>query len=300
MAGEFDFIRSLRGQSMSRLNSDIVVPLGDDFAAVRWDKADLLLVGVDQVLEGRHFDLKTHTPYDVGRKAMNRNLSDCAAMAAMPAYAVATLALPRAFSIEHAKAIYQGMTDAAARFDCAIIGGDTGSWDGPLVVTVTLIGRSAGITPITRSGAKPGDRLYVTGPLGGSILGRHISFEPRITLARELASRFNITAMMDISDGISSDLRHICDASNVGSIVDTALLPVHADVDRLPAAGMSHVEHAMHDGEDHELLFTSADEIPAELAMRVGEMTSEAGIRVRVGGTLVPLSPRGWEHRIEP
>lgn len=298
MPGEFDFIHWIRSRTASGPTAALPVPLGDDLAALRWEGADLLLVGVDQVLDGRHFDLRAHSPYDVGRKAMNRNLSDCAAMACLPAYAVATLALPRSATIETAKAIHTGMTDAARTFDCAIVGGDTATWDGPLAVTVTVLGRSAGVTPVTRGGAKAGDFLYVTGPLGGSILGRHLTFEPRVTLARQLATVYRITAMMDLSDGLSGDLRHLCAASGVGVVVDAAVVPVHADVDRLPPNEMSRLEHALHDGEDYELLFTSPDAIPAALATCIGRMTTDRAVLLDRDGATVPLAPKGWEHPI--
>src|ERR1700733_507135 len=181
MAGEFDFISWIRTQQR---NSELVqLPAGDDLAILKWLADDLLLVGVDQVLDGVHFDSVVHSPRLIGRKAMNRNLSDCAAMAALPAAAVATVALPHGVSMEYAKEIYLGMKEAADKFSCQIVGGDTASWDGKLVVTVTILGKSAGIKPITRSGAKPGDFIFVTGDLGGSLLGRHMDFSPRIELA---------------------------------------------------------------------------------------------------------------------
>src|SRR5947209_7882420 len=185
MPGEFDFLQWLRSQQ--RPSAFVTVPGGDDLAALRWRADDLLLVGVDQVLDGVHFDSSKHPPRLIGRKAMNRNLSDCAAMACLPAAAVTTAALPRGAGTEYAKELYVGMRDAADPFDCPIVGGDTGSWDGKLVLTVTILGRSAGIASVTRNGAKAGDGIYVTGPLGGSILGRHMTFEPRVALGRELA-----------------------------------------------------------------------------------------------------------------
>jgi thiamine-monophosphate kinase len=299
MPGEFDFIHWIRTQASSSRPSvtTVPIPIGDDLAAVRWDAADLLLVGVDQVLDGRHFDLRVHRPYDVGSKAINRNLSDCAAMAALPAYALTTLALPRTATLETAKAIHTGITDAAARFGCTIIGGDTASWDGPLAVTVTILGRSAGVPPVRRAGARAGDYLYVTGPLGGSILGRHLTFLPRVSLARQLATSFTLTAMIDLSDGLSSDLRHLCEASGVGALVDANAVPIHPDVDRLPGCpGMSRLDHALHDGEDHELLLASPDDIPPALATRIGRITSDDAVRLARDGSIAPLPAKGWEH----
>src|SRR5213076_1407542 len=124
---------------------------GDDLAALDWPQEDLLLVGNDQVLDGVHFDSVMHSPRAIGRKVMNRNLSDCAAMACLPAAAVVSVALPRGVGIEYAKELYLGLRDAADPFYCSIVGGDTASWDGKLIVTVSILGRSGGITPVTRS-----------------------------------------------------------------------------------------------------------------------------------------------------
>src|SRR5687767_12460879 len=197
MPGEFDFIDWIRRQTTP--HEHVLVPPGDDLAVLKWPADDLLIVGVDQVLDTVHFDAEVHPPRDIGRKVMNRNLSDCAAMACLPAAAVATAALPRSVSIDYARNLHAGMSEAGAAFDCPIVGGDTASWDGKLVLTLTILGRSAGIAPVTRRGAKVGDGIFVTGPLGGSILGRHMTFTPRVALARELA-KAGVSAMIDISD----------------------------------------------------------------------------------------------------
>src|SRR5688572_12073415 len=203
---ESDFIDWIRRQQ--RQSPIVQLGPGDDLAILCLQQDDLLLAGGDQVLDGVHFDLTKHSARDVGRKAMNRNLSDCAAMACLPAAAIATVALPRSAGLGFAQELYLGLRDAAEAFDCAIVGGDTATWDGKLALSVMILGRSAGITPITRAGAKPGDGIYVTGPLGGSILGRHMTFTPRIKEARQLAQSAKITSMIDISDGLSRDLPH--------------------------------------------------------------------------------------------
>lgn len=326
MAGEFDLIDWIRAQHPP---TDFVpVPQGDDLAVLKWPADDLLLVGVDQVLEGVHFDSAVHTPRQIGRKVMNRNLSDCAAMACLPAAAVATVALPRGVGVEYAKELYLGLRDAADPFGCVIVGGDTGSWPGKLVATVTVLGRSAGIAPVTRKGARPGDGIYVTGPLGGSLLGRHMTFEPRVTWARLLALQRSggqlaasidvsgvlagdkpivevtdprLTAMIDLSDGLSRDLRHICRESGVGAIVDADQVPIHPDahaafrVDRVEP-----LQHALHDGEDYELLFTGRDF--TGYGRLVGEIVHEPAdgplVQLRTKRGLAPLEPQGWQHAL--
>lgn len=299
MPGEFDLIHWIRTQQ--KPSALTRVPAGDDLAILKWPDPDLLLVGVDQVLDGVHFDSAIHSPRDIGRKVMNRNLSDCAAMACLPAAAVVTVALPRnRFSLDDAKNLYLGLKDAADAFDCEIVGGDTASWDGNLAVTVSILGRSAGIEPITRGGARIGDRIYVTGPLGGSLLGRHMTFVPRIALARELARHHRPTAMIDLSDGLSRDLRHICEQSNVGALIDAARIPIHEDARAMSRRdGRAPLEHALHDGEDHELLFTSPAEIPREIAIEIGRVTSTPGvIELLDADRRTPIEPRGWEHRL--
>jgi len=297
MPGEFDFIEWVRAQQ--KPSDAVPVPAGDDLAVLKWAADDLLLVGTDQVLDGVHFDSSVHSPRQIGRKAMNRNLSDCAAMACLPAAAVVTAALPRGVGLDCAKELYLGMREAADPFDCAIVGGDTATWDGKLAMSVTILGRSAGIKPIVRCCAKPGDGIYVTGPLGGSLLGRHISFEPRIAIARKLASLGSISAMIDISDGLSRDLGHVCRASGVGAVVMASLVPVHEDaIEMRRRDGRSPLEHALHDGEDYELLFTGQ---PAFYfaSTRIGTITEEPGVWLQTAaGAREPLEAKGWEHRL--
>lgn len=291
MPGEFEFISWIRQQqAASKL---LQVPAGDDFAVLKWPADDLLLVGVDQVLDGVHVDTSRHAPERIGQKVMNRNLSDCAAMACLPVAAVATVALPRGTGLDYAQRLYRGMADAAAAFNCVLAGGDTGSWDGKLAMTVTLLGRSDGIQPVTRAGAKPGDGIYVTGPLGGSILGRHLDFVPRIPEGRLLGSI--ATAMIDLSDGLSRDLRHICDASGVGATIEGDKIPIHDDARRLAEQDkIDPLTHALDDGEDYELLFTAS--VPPPIGTRVGTTTADGEIRLKTSAGTQPLSAGAWEH----
>lgn len=297
MPAEFDFINWI--QSQTKPTDFVQLPQGDDLAVLKWNADDLLLVGVDQVLDGVHFDSKIHSPQQIGRKVVNRNFSDCAAMACLPAALVASAGLPAGAGLDYAQSIYQGMRQAADAFNCPIVGGDTGSWPGRLVLSVTVLGRSAGIAPISRKGAKPGDFIYVTGSLGGSILGRHMEFQPRIELARELARTGRISAMLDISDGLSRDLPHICQQSGVGAIIEADRVPIHEDARALSAKdSRPPIEHALHDGEDHELLFTSGEPIEHPSVVCIGKTTAEPAILIRRDGVLSPLEPLGWQHSL--
>jgi thiamine-monophosphate kinase len=304
MSAEFDFIDWLRRRQPT--TAAVPVPAGDDLAvlaALRPD--DLLLVGVDQVLQGVHFDLSQHAATDVGRKAMNRNLSDCAAMGCLPAAAVLTLALPRDAG-DLARQLYEGVEAAGLAFDCPIVGGDTGSWPGPLAVTVTILGRTAGVPPVTRRGVRPGDGLWVSGPLGGSILGRHLTFTPRVHAGRTLASHSVARAMIDLSDGLSRDVRHLCRESNVGVEIEADAIPIHADARTLAKQSGKHpLHHALHDGEDYELLAAVAADASAEaIAMqagftKIGRFTADTGQRIVLSdGRVETLEPLGWEHRL--
>ena len=298
MAGEFDFINWVRWQQ--KPTALVPLPVGDDLAGVAWPAGELLLVGVDQVLDGVHFDSAIHSPRDIGRKVMNRNLSDCAAMACLPVAAVTTAALPIGCGLDYAKELYLGMHAAAEVFGCVIVGGDTGSWPGKLVLTVTIMGHEGGVGPVQRSGAKPGDGIYVTGLLGGSILGRHMTFTPRVDAGRLAAAR-GATAMIDLSDGLSRDLPHICSHSGVGAVIDATRVPIHSDAIELSRRdGHTPLLHALHDGEDYELLFTAPGDASgfADIAVRIGEIVQDAGVWLDLDGGRMPLVNKAWEHQL--
>ncbi|MGD1276566.1 MAG: thiamine-phosphate kinase [Tepidisphaeraceae bacterium] len=292
MAGEFDFIQWIAAQN--RAGNLVQLGVGDDLAVLNWPADDLLLVGVDQVLEGVHFDSAVHSPRQIGKKAINRSVSDCAAMGCLPAAAVATVALPKHFSLDQAKELYLGMRQAAEAFDCPIVGGDTAAWDGKLIATVTILGRTSGIRPVARSGAKAGDRIFVTGPLGGSILGRHIEFVPKVALGRELAAL--ASAMIDISDGLSRDLGHICRCSGVGAILQAESVPIHPDAVELSRRdGRAALEHALHDGEDYELLYTTSR--PTAPGICIGRIVEKPGMWLQdERKNLRALEIAGWQH----
>jgi thiamine-monophosphate kinase len=292
MASEFDFIDWVRQQQ--HRTARVLLPAGDDLAILRWNTDDLLLVGVDQVLDGVHFDSAIHSPAAIGRKVMNRNLSDCAAMGCLPTAAVCTVAAPVGCGEGYLRDLYNGMRDAAAKYDCDLVGGDTASWAGKLVVTVTILGRSEGIAHVTRAGAKAGDGVFVSGPLGGSIHGRHMTFEPRIALGRRLAEA-GVSSMIDLSDGLSRDLRHLCAQSGVGATIDGAAIPIHSDAAALP--NRSPLERALHDGEDYELLFTGRGNYGPE-ATCIGTIHADPGLWITSDGKKHPLQPLGWEHAL--
>jgi thiamine-monophosphate kinase len=236
-------------------------------------------------------------------------LSDLAAMAAKPLAGVVALALPRQGALEVAVALYEGMLPLAAKYDLAIAGGDTNSWDGPLAISITLLGAVTARGPLRRDGAKPGDHILVTGSFGGSILGRHLDFEPRVHEALALHARYDLHAGTDVSDGLSLDLSHILQESRCGAVLDSDAVPIAADARRLAerlADGSTPLDHALADGEDFELILAaSADEAKRMLDEQplatpltdIGEFVAEQGLwQIDRSGVRQPLVPRGWQH----
>jgi thiamine-monophosphate kinase len=266
------------------------------------------LVTVDVLLEGTHFDLKTATPRQVGYKALAVSLSDAAAMATLPVCAVAWVSLTKSRDMAFAEELNEGLYDAATKFGCPIVGGDVTSWDKPLTIGTALIARMAGVKPVRRSGAKVGDYLFVTGALGGSILGRHLAFTPRVAEARKLAAVLSLHAMTDISDGLSTDLWHICQESGVAAEVDAEAVPISEDAAKLSKTDRrTPLWHALNDGEDFELLFavdqSDRDELLAKNPLEgvplacVGKVVEGKGMTLLAkDGSREPLQPAGWEH----
>jgi thiamine-monophosphate kinase len=174
--------------------------LGDDAAVLRMAEVEQCVFTVDMLMDQVDFRLPEADPRQVGRKALAVNLSDLAAMASEPLAAVVALALPRRSGMELAVGLYEGMLPLAEEYDLAIAGGDTNSWDGPLVVSITLLGKVTPRGPLIRGGARPGDWIVVTGSFGGSILGRHLTFQPRVREALRLAELYDLHAGIDVSD----------------------------------------------------------------------------------------------------
>jgi len=214
---EFALIEWIRRQGRQQ-ERDVALGIGDDMAILETGK-EKVLITTDILLEGVHFELvsgagKTDLPpatlSQVGYKAMACGLSDCAAMAALPWVAVVSVALPEKMGMDQAKELYAGLQQAAEQYQCPVVGGDTTSWEQGLAIDVTMLARAAGVEPVLRSGAKAGDVIMVTGQLGGSRTGGHLEFAPRVREGRLLAELADLHAMIDVSDGLSIDLDHIC------------------------------------------------------------------------------------------
>lgn len=311
---EFDLItlltKSLPG------DASVVVGVGDDCAVLDLGiKATRLLFKTDAVVEGIHF-LSDTPPEKIGHKALARCLSDIAAMAGTPTHALVTLALPTGFDPARLEKIYVGMNALAARHKVAIVGGETTTNPERLLISIALLGKVASDRCPLRSGARAGDALLVTGELGGSLAGKHLEFEPRIAEAQWLARQFKVHALMDISDGLAGDLRHLLQASNVGAELLAKAIPIsraaREQARPKPSAPGSHAKPpllaALTDGEDFELLFTvaSRDAVPLLDAWKkqfpevrlscIGKITAELGLRIRDARGVRKVTEHGYVH----
>lgn len=301
---EFAYIDWIRHQVAAHPN--VLLGIGDDAAILSTTPGSQLLAAVDMLMEGTHFTLPPASPQAVGHKALAVNLSDMAAMAAKPIAALVSVALPQGRDDTIGQEVHAGLQQLADRYNVAIAGGDTNSWRGPLVISVTVLGESTGRGPVRRDGAQPGDWIMVTGSLGGSLAGKHLHFEPRVHEALALNAAVDLHAMIDISDGLSADLHHILEESRVGAILKADAIPI-SDAAQLADDGVSPLQHAMGDGEDFELLLTLSPAAgrqllaasPIELRMsHIGEITDGTGCLLRdASGNDSNLPRRGWEHQ---
>jgi len=280
------------------------IGIGDDMAQIALSDGVSVLITTDMLLDGTHFDLRTATLHQVGYKSMAASLSDCAAMATIPLAAVAAVGLPRDFGERRLKELHEGILSAGDKYDCPLVGGDITAWqnDGPFVICVSMLSKPGNSPPVRRNGARVGDAVCVTGSLGGSGRGRHLSFEPRVREALKMTGLVTLNAMMDLSDGLSSDLNRICHQSGVGALIDAASIPISEDakLERGPLWA------AINEGEDFELLFTLGmeqwdrlrrvwdDPVPIT---KIGIIVDTRQMQIRMpDGQIKDLEPHGYEH----
>jgi thiamine-monophosphate kinase len=320
MTTENDFIRRLARRFP--LRPPVEVGIGDDGAVLRCGlgaghdltpmASDRVVVVTDMLLDGVHFELHKISPRLAGRKAVAVNLSDLAAMACFPTAAFVSIAVPKAMKMpcgEFLDELYAGIESLTDQFSFTLAGGDTNSWNGPFAINVCLTGTPMGERPVLRSGAQPGDRLFVTGPLGGSLLfGRHLTFEPRLKLAEWLTEHAYVNAMMDLSDGLSMDLSRMMEASRTGAVIRSESIPIHPEV----PTNMSQerrLSSALSDGEDFELLFSLADSSATAIIEKaahsgmtfheIGHVTADSRIQLLSSdGTSRPMNLAGWQHEL--
>jgi len=292
-------------------NQSVVVGAGDDCAVLDLGVAEkLFLFKTDAVVEEIHFTTTTQ-PEKIGRKALARCLSDIAAMAGTPEAALVTLGLPRDFDPVFVERIYAGLGEIARQFGVAIVGGETTTSPERIFINIALLGFAARGKCVLRSGAESGDAIFVTGELGGSLAGRHLEFAPRLTEARWLAEHFSLHAMIDLSDGLAGDLKHLLDASSVGAELLAAAIPISRAAKlagKTGDAAKPALLAALTDGEDFELLFTVAskdavalldawkERFPDLPLSCIGKVTTGSGLTLRDKHGIRPFTERGYVH----
>ena len=307
---EFELIRLLTRDLPS--NPATVVGPGDDCAVIDLGiPGKYALFKTDAVVEGVHY-LADTAPERVGHKSLARCLSDIAAMGGTPVCALVTLGLPKDYPVEWVSRVYQGMGVLARRYQVAVVGGETTTNPERTLLAISMLGTVPSDRYVRRSGAKAGDAIFVTGELGGSSAGRHLDFEPRLTEGRWLAERFAIHAMIDLSDGLASDLRHVLDAGGFGAELLGSAVPISPAAKRAGAipggAAKPALLAALTDGEDFELLFTvaSKDAVPLMDGWKeqfagtrlscIGRVTEAPGLRIKHRDRVEAYAGRGYEH----
>jgi thiamine-monophosphate kinase len=296
-------------------NESVVTGAGDDCAVLDLGVADkLILFKTDAVIEGIHFTRET-PPEKIGRKALARCLSDIAAMAGTPTAALVTIALPEKFDAEFVAKIYDGINILAREHGVAIVGGETTTNPERIFISISLLGTVPRGKQVLRSGAKVGDAIFVTGELGGSLAEKHLDFEPRLAEARWLAEHFSVHAMIDLSDGLAGDLRHILPANNAGAEILKSAVPVSRaaklNAKQSSSAKLAFVA-ALTDGEDFELLFTVAaknavklldawkKKFPKLKLSCIGKIVKSEGILIRDKSSSHKLNVNGYVHFENP
>jgi thiamine-monophosphate kinase len=292
-------------------NKEVVLGAGHDCALLDLGlPAELVLFKTDAVVENVHFT-KATPGQQAGRKALARCLSDIAAMGGMPTACLVTLGLPEDFDPDYVFKFYEGLNKLASEHSIAVAGGETTLSPKAMFASISLIGKVPKAIKISRGGAKAGDGIFVTGELGGSISGKHLDFEPRLKEGRWLLENFPLTSMIDLSDGLAGDLRHILTASNIGAELLSSSIPITSAA-KLKAKAESSAKPpllaALTDGEDFELLFT----LPPGNAVRlhdawksqfpqlkltcIGRIMPEPGLRLRDKDGTRSLGLHGYTH----
>ncbi|MCL5952381.1 MAG: thiamine-phosphate kinase [Chloroflexi bacterium] len=329
--GEFGLIARIQQTLSSPSNPDVLVGIGDDVAVLRADSDRVWLATGDIQVEGVHFMQAAVTPFDLGRKALAINLSDIGAKGGRPRFALVSLALPRGLTVEFVDELYKGLKREADDFGTVIVGGNISRSPSGLFVDIFLLGDAPRNNVVLRSGAHVGDAILVTGTLGDAAAGLALQSDPglsatptytltakaklalptpRVREGEWIGASHLATAMLDVSDGLASDLGHICDASQVGARVLAGTLPVDEENRALARSAQGDEwSFALHGGEDYELLFTAP---AANVQAIVGGLANATGTGATVVGEIVPvdagrrlilpigvdvpLGSRGWDH----
>jgi len=291
--GEFGLISRFRRPI--KTDSSVIKGSGDDCAVIKFDRKGYLLFTCDMITQGVDF-LPGDDPYLIGKKAVNISISDIAACGGKPRYCLIALGLPKKAALTYIDRLAKGFFEACGKYKINIAGGDVSSAD-KLTIDVSMLGVVKKKDLVLRGGAKPGDIIFVTGSLGGSIRGKHLKFGPRLKEAQFLAENFKPTAMIDISDGLTQDLGHIMEESRAGAVIYEELIPLSAQARNL--------SEALYMGEDFELLFTLSPQEAKRLALKrlsvykpIGQIMNKGyGLKIiERSGKEKPVKPRGFRH----
>jgi thiamine-monophosphate kinase len=326
--GEFGLIESIR-KNCPPLRSGVVKGIGDDCAVYQSSPGRVSLLTTDMLVEDVHFLLSSITPFQLGRKAIAVNLSDIAAMGGNPLVALISLGIPPDRAVEEIHELYRGMRDMCGRYAVSIVGGDTVASHGNLIINVCLIGEADEREVLYRSGARPGDNIYLTGVVGDSAAGlailkgeitaseslaahflkAHNEPDPLIDTGRTIAASRLASAMIDVSDGLAADLGHIAEQSGVGALLFENKIPLSRELKGLTDyADRTPLDFALSGGEDYVLLVTVPAENMQEFEQacqkestfslfQVGEIQEEKGIRIRYeDGSVEELAHKGFDH----
>ena len=291
--GEFGLIEKFKKQI--KTDSSVIKGSGDDCAVLKFDQQNYQLITCDMLVEGVDFTRKDD-PYLVGRKSIAVSISDIAACSGEPRHCVISLGLPQNTRLDFVEKLFKGMLEICKEYKINIVGGDL-SRSIKVIIDVSMLGKVKKKCLTLRSGAHPGDIIFVTGSLGGSIKGRHLEFTPRLKEARFLSGNFKVNAMIDISDGLAQDLGHILKESNAGAVIYEDLIPL--------SKAASGISSALNDGEDFELLFTLPLADARKLLRKkradfhpIGEiMPEDYGFKlIDKNKKLVSIKPKGFKH----
>jgi thiamine-monophosphate kinase len=326
--GEFGFIDSIKGQCDIPAQG-VIKGIGDDCAVMSCTQGRALLLTADMLVQDIHFVIDRIPFYQLGRKAIAVNLSDIASMGGRPIVALISIAIPVETDVEAIQEIYRGMRDICGQYSLAIGGGDTVASSDKLIINVSVLGDAREKEVLYRSGARPGDTIYLTGPVGDSIAGlkiltneitppegtrgyfikAHNDPVPLVEIGRSIAASGLASAMIDLSDGLLSDLGHICKESGVGALLYAETIPLSPELELLAgSSGFDPLDLALSGGEDYQLLFI----VPAEneqgiekffkehdftLPSHIGEIGQGSGIRMmKANGSVAELKARGFNH----
>lgn len=324
--GEFELIKRISA-GLVCTGRPVIVGIGDDSAVLHPPEGKLQLVTTDMLVENVHFRLDTAKPFQIGWKSLAVNISDIAAMGGEPTYAFISIGLPRETTVEFVDELYSGIRRIAEVYSVDIVGGDTVS-SPHLIINIALLGEVEAENLVLRSGAKTGDALVVTGDLGGSEAGlailkhelpvegteKHLMPTPRVREGRFLAKSGHVTSMIDISDGLASEVHHICEASGTGARLCMRSIPISGNVHRVAEyIGKGRYDFALYGGEDYELLFTCQ---PDKVSLLAEDILKDCGTPLTIvgqimekshsitmediAGRIAPLEPRGYDHFAHP